>query len=96
MKLEVITPEKKMFEGNVEAVQFPGVDGSFQVLDNHAPIISVLSSGKVKIDLKEKDQGINDYENDIEVDGTNENIIRLSIKGGVMELRNNHIIVLAD
>ena len=51
MQLEIITPEAKIFEGEAEAVQFPGLDGSFQVLNGHAAIISALSKGDVKVDL---------------------------------------------
>ncbi len=45
MHLEILTPEKKVFEGEVTVVTFPGADGSFQVLDNHAPLISLLKEG---------------------------------------------------
>ena len=48
MHLEILTPEKKIFEGNVTTVTFPGADGSFQVLDNHAPLISLLKEGVVE------------------------------------------------
>ena len=51
MQLDIITPEKKIFTGEVDAVQFPGKDGLFQVLKGHAPIISALAAGIVKIDL---------------------------------------------
>ena len=51
MHLEIITPESKIFSGEAEAVQFPGLDGSFQVLDNHAAIISALAKGVVKANL---------------------------------------------
>ena len=51
MELEIITPEQKIFEGNAEAVQFPGLNGSFQILNNHAAIISALSEGDVKVNL---------------------------------------------
>jgi F-type H+-transporting ATPase subunit epsilon len=47
MFLEVITPEEKLFEGEVASVQFPGTEGSFQILNNHAPIVSTLKAGKV-------------------------------------------------
>jgi len=47
MYLEIITPEKTVYEGDVLSATFPGSKGSFQVLKNHAPIISSLSSGKV-------------------------------------------------
>ena len=53
MHLEIVTPETKIFAGDVEAVQFPGIDGLFQVLNNHAPIISALGKGIIKIDLNE-------------------------------------------
>lgn len=47
MHLEILTPEKKIFEGDVTIATFPGADGSFQVLDNHAPLISLLKEGTV-------------------------------------------------
>lgn len=49
MYLEIITPDKKIFSGKVNAVQVPGTKGSFQVLEYHAPIISTLEQGRVKI-----------------------------------------------
>ena len=53
MHLEVMTPEKKVFEGNVSIATFPGSDGSFQVMDNHAPLISLLKEGPVEYKSKE-------------------------------------------
>ena len=49
MFLEIITPDKKVFEGEVTSVSVPGADGKFQMLNNHAPIISTLGKGKVKV-----------------------------------------------
>ena len=48
MHLEIITPDKKVFEGDVSIVTFPGSDGSFQVMNNHAPLISLLAQGTVE------------------------------------------------
>lgn len=48
MLLEILTPEKKVFEGDVTIVTFPGAGGSFQVMDNHAPLISLLKQGTVE------------------------------------------------
>jgi len=56
MHLEILTPEKKIFEGSVMIVSFPGADGSFQVLDNHAPLISLLKEGVVEYKSKEATQ----------------------------------------
>jgi F-type H+-transporting ATPase subunit epsilon len=56
MHLEILTPEKKVFEGTVLSATFPGTDGSFQVLDNHAPLISLLKDGVVE--YKSKDASV--------------------------------------
>jgi F-type H+-transporting ATPase subunit epsilon len=49
MLLEILTPEKKLFSGNVQGVQLPGVDGLFEILDKHAPLVSALGIGSVKV-----------------------------------------------
>ena len=49
MTLEILTPEKKIFSGEVYGVQLPGITGLFEVLDRHAPIVSALKNGKLKI-----------------------------------------------
>lgn len=49
LNLEIVTPETKVFTGQVQSVSVPGVQGSFQVLSNHAPIISTLGKGKIKV-----------------------------------------------
>jgi F-type H+-transporting ATPase subunit epsilon len=54
MFIEIITPDKKIFSGEVSLVQLPGTDGSFEILNNHAPIISTLAKGKIKIIDAEK------------------------------------------
>ena len=53
MTLEILTPEKKLFSGEVYGVQLPGITGFFEVLNKHAPMVSALKAGKLKI-LKEK------------------------------------------
>jgi F-type H+-transporting ATPase subunit epsilon len=53
MTLEILTPEKKIFSGDVFGVQLPGISGIFEVLEKHAPIVSALKAGKLKI-LKDK------------------------------------------
>ncbi len=78
MILEIITPEKKVFEGEVTSVKFPGISGEFEILNNHAPIISTLTNGDIRV---------------ITLDNSTENF---TINGGVIEMQNNKIIVLAD
>jgi F-type H+-transporting ATPase subunit epsilon len=58
MYLEILTPEKKVFEGEVVIATFPGADGSFQVMDNHAPLISLLKEGAVVYKSKDTSNSV--------------------------------------
>jgi F-type H+-transporting ATPase subunit epsilon len=78
MQLEIITPEQTLFSGEVNLVQMPGIDGSFEVLNNHAPLISALKSGKIKV------QQANSQNQFFE------------IKGGVVEVLKNKVLILAE
>ena len=78
MHLEIITPDKKVYSGDIESVILPGAEGSFGVLKNHAPIIATLAKGAVKIT------------------NTQKNIESFEISGGVVEVLNNKIVVLAE
>ncbi|WP_276388737.1 F0F1 ATP synthase subunit epsilon [Eudoraea chungangensis] len=92
MYLEIVSPEATLFSGEVESVTVPGVNGEFQMLQNHAPIVSLLQDGLVKI------QG------NIELDELHadkftkdaEGKVSLPIKSGTIELNDNKLIVLAD
>ena len=77
MLLEIFTPEQKYFDGQVESITFPGIDGSFQVLNNHAALISTLGKGTVKY---------RDSKSEWEI----------IIPGGVVEVLNNKVTLLAD
>ncbi len=63
MYLEIITPEKKVFEGEIKLVQLPGSKGAFEMLNNHAPIISTLEKGKIKV------EDLNGKEHFFDIDG---------------------------
>ncbi len=54
MKVEIITPDKTIFSGEAILVQLPGIDGSFEVLKNHAPLITILKTGEIKIQGKDE------------------------------------------
>jgi F-type H+-transporting ATPase subunit epsilon len=58
MTLDIITPDKKVFSGDVTSITVPGTMGTFQVLKNHAPIISTLIKGKVKYKTEEGEMTI--------------------------------------
>ena len=78
MYLEIITPDKKLFAGDVKAVTVPGTDGSLGILNHHAALISSLKNGIVK--ATDEKQEIHNFE----------------INGGVIEVLNNKVIVLAE
>ena len=61
MNLEILTPEKKLFSGEVFGVQLPGITGLFEVLDKHAPLVSALKSGRIKV-LKDKSNHLAHYD----------------------------------
>lgn len=91
MFLEIVTPEATLFSGEVESVAVPGVSGEFQMLNDHAPIISILKEGFVKI--------YGDIELEEEVEDKFEKQNKgtwLQINSGTIELKDNKIIVLAD
>jgi F-type H+-transporting ATPase subunit epsilon len=79
MKLSIISPENILFTGdNVLLVQLPGIDGSFEVMNNHAPLISVLKKGKIKVVNK------------------GEEPVYYEVNGGVIEVVDNTVLILAE
>ncbi|WP_161888839.1 ATP synthase F1 subunit epsilon [Pontibacter russatus] len=77
MYLEIITPDKKVFAGEVVSAQFPGANGSFEVLDLHAPLISTLERGRIRVTTSAGQEFF-------------------TVDGGIVEVLNNKIIVLAE
>ncbi|KAB1156897.1 F0F1 ATP synthase subunit epsilon [Flavobacterium luteum] len=93
MLLEIVSPEAKLFSGEVTSVSLPGVDGSFQILNHHAPIVSTLKEGVVKMvapsfifnkDIRDKFIKVNEQN------------YTLSITSGTIEMKDNKVIVLVD
>ena len=78
MYLEIVTPDKKVFEGEVVTATFPGADGSFQVMNNHAAMISTLGVGDLRYTEEKKKEEI------------------LEVDGGVVEVLQNKVVVLAE
>ena len=78
MHLEIITPDKKVYSGEVDSVKLPGAEGSFVILNNHAPIIASLKKGTIKVTDSKKQ------------------VENFEINGGVVEVQNNKVIVLAE
>ena len=96
MYLEIVTPEKKLLQAEISAVQLPGTDGLFQLLKNHAPIVATLTKGVVKANLKDSTQTLDNLSGDIILDTSDDKTVKIEINGGVVEMMNNNVIVLAD
>ena len=97
MYLEIVTPEAVVFRAQVDAVRAPGHDGEFQMLNNHAPIVATLKEGEVKINLASGSENeIKSKNVTFRTDSANKNEIYFEIKGGVLELKDNKAIILAD
>ena len=78
MQLEIITAESQLYSGEIISAKLPGMDGEFEILNNHAPVISTLDKGIIRV---------------IDNNNKTENF---EVNGGVIEMQNNKIIVLAD
>ena len=93
MILEIVSPESQLFSGEVTSVTLPGIDGSFQILNNHAPIVSILGKGLVKIaapDFKFAKEVKSKF---TKLDDQN---YTLAIASGTIEMKDNKVIILAD
>lgn len=91
MFLEIVTPEAVLFSGEVDSVAVPGINGEFEMLNNHAPVVSLLQAGNVKI--KGVGQIEEEYKDKFSKEG---NHTLLAISSGTIELNENKVIILAD
>jgi len=92
MYLEIVSPEKVLLSAEVDSVTVPAIEGEFQMLNNHAPIISVLEKGVIKV------EGNIEISKDLKevINKAQDGKWHFPIKGGVLEMKNNKAIVLAD
>lgn len=91
MYLEIVSPEASLVSGEVESVTVPGVDGEFQMLDNHAAIVSLLSEGEVRF------KGTLTIPEEFESKfGQKDGQWTLNINGGTVEMNDNKVIILAE
>jgi F-type H+-transporting ATPase subunit epsilon len=77
MFLEIITPDRRLYEGEIISVQIPGSEGSFEVLNNHAALISTLHEGTIRVRSKQEE-------------------LRIHVVGGLVEVLNNKVTILAS
>lgn len=92
MILEIVTPEATLLHTNVDIVTVPGINGEFQMLNNHAPIVSLLVEGNVRF----KGNQVNIEEEFEHKFNQVKGEYTLPIKSGTIEMKENKVIVLAD
>jgi F-type H+-transporting ATPase subunit epsilon len=80
MKLDIITPERKIFEGDVYGIVVPGAEGYFELLDNHAPLVAAIGKGKLKVLADKAGKDTEEY----------------LVSGGFVEMSNNKTMVLLE
>lgn len=97
MKLEIVSPEAIIFDAQVDSVSVPGINGEFQMLDNHAPIVSLLSEGTVKIHIHNQEhKEFDELTGKLTKHPDDDKVLVFPIKSGTIELKDNKIIILAD
>ena len=92
MYIDIVSPETTLFSGEIQSITVPGTKGSFQILNQHAPIVSTLTKGKVKI------QGELNLSEEVreKIVLENDGHYYFPINSGVIEIRNNKIVLLAE
>ncbi|WP_369048531.1 F0F1 ATP synthase subunit epsilon [Tenacibaculum sp. UWU-22] len=97
MYLEIVTPEAVLFSSEVDSISVPGIEGEFQMLNNHAPIVSILKEGNIKIHTHTKQHLVFDELNGhISTHADDDKILVLTIQSGTLEFKDNKAIILAD
>ncbi|MGY0391411.1 FoF1 ATP synthase subunit delta/epsilon [Bizionia sp. KMM 8389] len=97
MYLEILSPEATLFNSEVDSVIVPGVNGEFEILQNHAPIVSVLKEGVVKINTHTQSHLVFDeLHASVIPHNDDKKILTLKIKSGTLEMKDNKVIILAD
>ncbi|WP_026754243.1 F0F1 ATP synthase subunit epsilon [Sediminibacter sp. Hel_I_10] len=97
MYLEIVSPEATLFSSEVDSVIVPGPDGEFQMLNNHAAIVSTLTNGTIKIYTNsQSNANLDDRHALIVPSKDNAKVLTLSITSGTLEMKNNKAIILVD
>ena len=77
MTVDILTPDKHLFNGEASYVGLPGISGSLGILSNHAPLVTTLASGEITVKTEKEELSFN-------------------VKGGTVEVLNNHVTILAQ
>ena len=97
MYLEIVSPEATLFSAEVDSVVVPGVNGEFEMLKDHAPIVSILKEGTVKINTHSQSHLVFDeLHADVIPHNDDKKVLTVNINSGTIEMKDNKLIILAD
>ncbi|MCB4807495.1 hypothetical protein LG651_04470 [Tamlana sp. 62-3] len=97
MYLEIVSPEATLFSSEVDSVVVPGINGEFELLKGHAPIVSLLKEGTVKIRTHSQSHlELDDLHGSVVPHKDDKKLLTLAINSGTLEINNDKVIVLAD
>lgn len=97
MFLEIVTPEAVLFSSEIDSLSVPGVNGEFQMLNNHAPIVSILKEGNVNIHVHSQEHlELDELSGKLVPHADDDKVLTLTIKSGTLEMKDNKVILLAD
>ena len=93
MFLEIVSPEAVLFSSEVTSVAVPGINGEFQLLNNHAPIVSLLTKGKIKIESSNASVDVKFEDRFVKIE---DGRLGFDINSGTLETKDNKVIILVD
>jgi len=97
MHLEIVSPEAVLFSSNVDSISVPGTDGEFQMLNNHAAVVSTLKEGTIKIHVHTQEHlELDNLHGKIVSHADDDKVLTLVISSGTIELKDNKVIILVD
>ena len=97
MYLEIVSPERVLLNSEVDSVIVPGIDGEFQMLNNHAAIVSLLAEGTIKVHTHTQSHLVFDeLHASIVCHNDDDKILTLKINSGTLEMKNNKAIILVE
>ncbi|MAB47119.1 MAG: hypothetical protein CMC05_00630 [Flavobacteriaceae bacterium] len=96
MYLEIVSPEATLFSSEVDSVVVPGVNGEFEMLSNHAPIVSILSEGTIRINTHSQSLAFDELHGDVVPHSKDNKVLTVKINSGTIEMKDNKLIILAD
>lgn len=97
MYLEIVSPEATLFSSEIDSVTLPGLNGEFQILKDHASIVSLLKEGTIKINTHTQSHLVMDaLHSEVVPNKDDHKVLTLKINSGTIEMKDNKVIVLVD